>query len=241
MIRDLDESDAPNAPARRQVRAVKAGNRLVEPGLRPALNALKSPIVHLDFETVQLAVPRWPGCGPQEMVAVQFSVHREREDGTVDHLEFLAERGDDPRPAIIDALIEACRGAGTVLVYFEAFEKKRIEDLASWFPGRAAELMDIHARIVDLLPIVRDNVYDLEFHGSFSLKKVLPALVHDLSYDNLEIREGGAAAAAIYRLLFEDGLSGETARALRANLLAYCKRDTEAMVRLLAVLRSLAT
>src|SRR5262249_52028388 len=51
MIADLDESDAPNAPAKRQVRAVKAMQRVVEPGLAAKLAALKLPIVHLDFET----------------------------------------------------------------------------------------------------------------------------------------------------------------------------------------------
>ncbi len=239
LISDLSESDAPNAAARRQVRAVKAGTRVVEPGLGARLAMLQTPIIHLDFETVQLAVPRWPGCHPQDMVAVQFSVHRERQDGTVDHVAHLAEPGGDPRPALIDALVEACRGAATILVYFEQFEKKRIEELAEWFPAREAELMDIHRRIVDLLPIVRDHVYDPDFRGSFSLKKVLPALVPGLGYSDLAIQDGGTATAAIYRLLFDGKLDSEEAGVLRANLLAYCERDTEAMVRLLQQLREL--
>lgn len=240
LVSDLAESDAPNAPAKRQVRAVKAGTRVVEPGLGARLATLAQPIIHLDFETVQLAVPRWPGCHPQDMVAVQFSVHREVTDGSVEHLAHLAEPGGDPRPALIDALVHACRGAATILVYFEQFEKKRIEELAEWFPAREAELMDIHRRIVDLLPIVRDHVYDPAFHGSFSLKKVLPALVPGMGYGDLAIQEGGAATAAIYRLLFDATLDSAATGALRANLLAYCERDTEAMVRLLAALRELA-
>lgn len=239
LISDLSESDAPNAAAKRQVRAVKAGTRIVEPGLGARLAMLQTPIIHLDFETVQLAVPRWPGCHPQDMVAVQFSVHRERADGTVDHVAHLAQPGGDPRPALIDALVEACRGAATILVYFEQFEKKRIEELAEWFPAREGELMDIHRRIVDLLPIVRDHVYDPDFRGSFSLKKVLPALVPGLGYSDLAIQEGGTATAAIYRLLFDDKLNSDEAGVLRANLLAYCERDTEAMVRLLQRLREL--
>jgi hypothetical protein len=238
-IHDLDEDDAPNPQAKRQVRAVKTGARIVEPGLRAALDALAGPIAHLDFETVQLAVPRWPGCRPLDLVAVQYSVHRE---GFADNATraFLAPRGVDPRPALIDGLLEACDGARTVLAYYASFEKQRIEELADCFPKRRDALMDLHGRIVDLLPIVRDHVYDRDFRGSFSLKKVLPALVPDLGYDDLAIRDGGQATAAIYRLLFEDGLDPADEAMLRRDLLAYCERDTLAMVELLRVLRGLA-
>jgi hypothetical protein len=241
MIHQLDEADGPKPASVRQIRAVKAGRRIVEPGLGAALAALNGPIIHLDFETVQLAVPRWPGCGPQDMIAVQYSVHRGGRDGGDEHLEFLAARGDDPRPALIEGLIEACRGAETILVYYEQFEKSRIRELADWFPARRGELESINERIVDLLPIVRDHVYDPAFRGSFSLKDVLPALVPGLDYSDLRIREGETAAAEIYRLLFDEKLDREDAGVLRADLLAYCRRDTEAMVRLLGVLRSIAT
>jgi hypothetical protein len=241
LISDLDESDAPNDQGRRQIRAVKAGARIVEPTLGAAVRDLKTPLIHLDFETVQLAVPRWPGCAPQEMVAIQFSVHRELAGGSVEHIEHLATRGGDPRPALIRDLIEACRGAATILVYHEQFEKSRLDELAAAFPAHAAALNDINGRIVDLLPIVRNHVYDPAFRGSFSLKKVLPALVPGMNYSDLKIQEGGAATAAAYRLLFDESLDEATAAALRTDLLAYCRRDTEAMVRLLEVLRGLAT
>jgi len=241
LISHLTEADAPTAPAKRQVRAVKSRERVVERGLSEKLAALKAPIYHLDFETVQLAVPRWRGCRPQDMVAAQFSVHRELGDGQVQHLHHLASRGEaDPRPALIAALVDACRGAGTILVYYEQFEKSRLAELATWFPEHAADLHDIRDRIVDLLPIVRDHVYDPAFHGSFSLKTVLPALVPDLGYGDLEIQEGSTAAAEIYRLLFAAELDPVVEADLRRDLLAYCQRDTEAMVRLLATLRTLA-
>jgi predicted RecB family nuclease len=124
-------------------------------------------------------------------------------------------------------------------VYYEAFEKARIRELADLFPEHASALMDISDRIVDLLPIVRDHVYDPEFHGSFSLKKVLPALVPDLDYSDLVIQDGGAATAGIYRLLFDQGLDADAQAALRTDLLAYCHRDTEAMVKLAAKLKEL--
>jgi len=62
---------------------------------------------------------------------------------------------------------------------------------------------------------------------------VLPALVPDLSYSGLAIAEGGTAAVALERLLFErDSMSDKEVSKLRNDLLKYCELDTLAMVRL---------
>ena len=75
------------------------------------------------------------------------------------------------------------------------------------FPCSRQHRLSIAARLVDLLPIVRNHVYHPEFDGSFSLKKVLPALVPELSYDGLAIAEGGTASIEFERLMFNgDGL-----------------------------------
>ena len=69
---------------------------------------------------------------------------------------------------------------------------------------------------------------------------VLPALVPELGYDDLAIQDGGQATAAIYRLLFDESLAATAEAELRRDLLAYCERDTFAMVELLRVLRGMA-
>src|SRR5216110_932259 len=48
----------------RQVQAVQTGRMVVEPSLTKALAQFVSPLAFLDFETVSLAIPRWPGCRP---------------------------------------------------------------------------------------------------------------------------------------------------------------------------------
>ena len=78
---------------------------------------------------------------------------------------------------------------------------------------------------------IRGSYYHPEFHGSFSIKSVLPALVPDLAYDDLEIPEGLAATAAYSQLIAGDVPQSEKAK-IRKSLLAYCNRDTEAMVRI---------
>ena len=137
--------------------------------------------------------------------------------------------------------MRACEGAETIVAYFASFEKGCIEHLAEAVPEHAAALQRINTRIVDLLPIVRDHVYDLAFGGSFSLKKVLPALVPALSYDDLDVKEGGRATALLAQLLLEPERIGgdEAVQSLRRQLLAYCERDTEAMVRLAEALHAM--
>ncbi len=109
-------------------------------------------------------------------------------------------------------------------------------------PAHRRELRSIARRLVDLLPIVRDHVYHPAFDGSFSLKSVLPALVPELGYGDLELADGGAASAALESLLLDEGgHAPEGARALRDQLMAYCERDTLAMVRLVERLREIAS
>jgi hypothetical protein len=83
---------------------------------------------------------------------------------------------------------------------------------------------------------LRAHIYDLAFRGSYSLKSVLPALVADMSYDGMEVAEGNEAGLAWEKMVRAEVGSDER-RKLREDLLAYCKQDTLAMVRLLEVLR----
>jgi hypothetical protein len=123
-------------------------------------------------------------------------------------------------------------------VYHAPFERGRLRELAALYPDLSAGLHGVENRVVDLLPLVADHVYHPEFHGSFSLKRVLPALCPGVGYGELAIQEGTAAARAFRDLrLLPDGGAKED---LRRNMLAYCARDTEAMVAIFRVLRSLA-
>ena len=234
------KSSAALAARLHQRDAERVGALVVGPALGAALDTLRGPIVHLDFETVNFALPRFPGTHPWTQIPVQMSAHVEGPDQTK-HFEFLTEGNDDPRRAIIDAVIEACRGSGTVLAWYASFEDGRLKELAAAFPERASELEEVRSRLIDLLPIVRENVYHPEFGGSFSLKAVLPALVPGLNYEDLAIRNGGEAMAVLARLMTEgEARPVEERRKVREDLLAYCERDTFAMVRLLARLCEVA-
>jgi hypothetical protein len=240
-IHDLPE-DVPLGPiADRQRRAVREGRIIVEPTLGRALHVFVPPIAFLDFETVGLAVPVWEGCHPYDAVPAQFSCHVQDTEGRVAHHEWIADGSEDPRPALAERLIQACEGVRTIVAYNAGFERRCIEQMADALPALAAPLRGIVARLVDLLPVVRNHVYHPDFGGSFSLKSVLPALVPEIRYDVLRIGDAGTASLELERLLFNgDGLELETRGRLRVDLLAYCQQDTWGLVRLLESLRQLA-
>jgi hypothetical protein len=80
---------------------------------------------------------------------------------------------------------------------------------------------------------VRNHIYHPDFGGSFSLKRVLPALVPELRYDALEIADGQAASLELGRLLSHGGaLKPEVRELLRIELLCYCHQDTWGLVKL---------
>ncbi|PYD07493.1 DUF2779 domain-containing protein, partial [Pseudomonas syringae pv. syringae] len=132
-----------------------------------------------------------------QMIPFQFSVHRLDSEGGIEHAAFLDLSGDDPSHAFAVALIAACGGHGPVFVYNASFEKSRIQELAERFPPLHDALLAINARVVDLLPVARERYYHPSQEGSWSIKKVLPAVAPDLRYDDLEgVQDGGAAMQA---------------------------------------------
>jgi hypothetical protein len=230
-IHDIPADEPLKPIAAMQRDAVKRGAAVVADGLAIALRAIRRPVAFLDFETIAPAIPVWAGCRPYGTVPVQFSVHRERAPATFEHVEHLAEGPGDPRPALARALLDATRDATNVLAWSAGFEHKRILDLAQALPEHRQELRGLAKRLVDLLRIVRGNLYHPDFRGSFSLKQVAPALVPDLAYDDLDIADGTTASAHLEVLLLRpDDFDPAERERLRAALLRYCERDTAVLV-----------
>jgi predicted RecB family nuclease len=227
---------------KRQISALKKGAMIVEPTLAKALEPFDvEPLGFLDFETILRAVPVWNGAGPWDQLPAQMSYHESLPGGGYRHEEFLAEGPEDCRPELARRLVEATRNAKRV-VHYSPFERARIRALARTVPELARELGELDAKLIDLLPVVRDNVYHPAFRGSFSIKRVLPVLVPELSYDDLVIVDGRVASVEIARLLFvADRIPVEERDRVRKDLLDYCERDTWATVRLVERLRGMLT
>lgn len=190
------------------------------------------PACFLDFETIQFAVPIWAGTRPYQQNCFQFSLHTLSELGQLSHTEFLDLSGGDPAESFAQALIASCGSSGPVYVYNAAFEATRISELAIRYPGLSDSLLAINARMVDLLPIARERYYHPSQQGSWSIKKVLPAVVSELRYDTLDgVQDGGMAMVAFLEAI-HIGTALDRKREIERQLLAYCKLDTYAMVRL---------
>jgi predicted RecB family nuclease len=241
-IRDLPPNEKLNFSQKRQLKAMAENRLIVEPTLANELEPFISAkrLGFLDFETIQRAVPVWPGMAPWQQAAAQFSYHERQPDGTYTHAEHLAEGPRDARPPLVEAMIAATARADRVVMY-TAFEKTRIREMQASVPHLAAELAVLEAKLLDLHPVMRNCVYHPGFNGSYSLKAILTPLVPDLTYNDLVIVDGRLASVEIARLLFVAGkIPRHEHERVRKDLLNYCERDTWAMVRLLERLRELA-
>lgn len=191
------------------------------------------PAQFLDFETIQFPVPIWAGTRPYQQIPFQFSLHTVTADGVLEHAEFLDLSGGNPSARFADELIRLCGEPPLpVFVYNAAFERSRISELADIFPDQRKALLAINERIIDLLPIARERYYHPSQHGSWSIKSVLPAVVPELNYGDLDgVQNGGMAMEAFLEALHPQTSSARK-QLIRDQLLAYCKLDTYAMVRL---------
>ncbi len=212
----------------------RTGNRFVDSkAIQAALASWKFPLVFLDFETINPAIPRYEGTRPYQQVPFQYSVHVLKSlDGEIEHKEFFHDQNTDPRLFLIQKLIEDCGAEGVVIAYFSQFEKQRMMEMADSFPQHKEKLEAICSRLVDPLPIIRDFVYDVEFYGSFGLKNVAPALLgKEHGYDGMIISDGSAAQRAFEKIIDENTMEDERAE-LTTGILEYCKKDTLVMVEL---------
>lgn len=195
-------------------------------------SGIQYPLYYFDFETIMYGIPVFDYSRPFQQIPFQYSLHVQNElGGNTMHFEFLGNGNDDPRETLIEQLIIEIGIVGSVFVWNVTFEKDVLKKLAIDFPQYAVGINAIIDRLVDLMPPFRPNktVYGEAFNGSYSIKKVLPVVVPELSYNDLIIQEGGTASFKYGQM---NNLNEVEKEILRIDLLEYCKRDTFAMVRI---------
>jgi len=200
---------------------------------------LNYPLFFLDFETINPAVPKYQGTRPFQQVLFQYSIHFKQDDNSeLIHKEYLAEPNKDPRIEFIKHLINDCDNEGDILVYNISFERGRLNELIEHFPEFINPLQSIVFRLKDLMiPFQNKWYYTPEMKGRYSIKNVLPALVSDLTYDTLNIKEGGMASSTFLSMVNNTFKGNESN--VRDDLKEYCRLDTYAMVRILEKLKTL--
>lgn len=216
----------------RMIDVFKSGERYINrEAVKAALADWQYPFVYLDFETINPAIPRYPGTAPYQQVPFQFSAHRmEQAGGQLTHQEYLHTDISDPRPELIKALLQACGSEGSIIAYYKKFESDRIQELADFSEVHRDALLALLPRLVDPLPIFRDSVYDSAFAGSFSLKYVAPAILgKEQSYTGMMVANGGDAQRA-FETILSPAVTAERKNDLIEALRAYCTKDTLVMV-----------
>ncbi len=239
-IRQIPDTFAMLTPAQKAaVDVVKSGLPQVDStALARELESLTWPVYHLDFETVNPALPLWPGTHPYQTVPFQYSIHVHHENGSQEHREYLHTGSNDPRRPLSERLIADLDGSGSVM-HYTAFERTRLRELAHDLPDLGSAIGAVVLRLVDLESMVRTHTRHPAAAGRSSIKAVLPAWCPDLSYEGLGIPDGSTASALYLRSLRGELSPAQTAE-LHADLIEYCGLDTLAMVRLLDVLREQA-
>ncbi len=240
-IEQIPARDLKSAIQLRAHRAVTCGQLMLEPQLGATLQAVRYPAAFLDFEAVSSPFPLFVGTRPYETVPFQWSCHfLDGPNEPPRHLEFLGVPGQDPRAEFLVTLERALGGVESV-VFYSSYELSTLNQLSQRGYAVAGELHRLlQSRGVDLLAVIKANVYMLEFEGSFSIKSVLPAKMGgQVSYANLAIQDGSAATNEYVRML-SPATSPQEQATIRTNLLEYCKLDTLAMVLLLQRLQELS-
>jgi len=206
------------------------------------VKGLNYPLYFLDFETLYMvSIPIYDNSSPFQQIPFQYSLHiKKSKSSKVEHFEFLAgaTRDVDPRIKFIETLVHVIGTIGDIIVYNDTFEKGRLKEIKDLFPQYSVQIENMLSRVVDLMPPFRSrHYYTPDMKGSYSIKKVLPALVPGLSYDGMDIEDGGAASSSFMKLFDES--DPEIIKKTREDLLKYCELDTLAMVEILRVLESI--
>ncbi len=237
-ITDVPDNYPLSPNQRLQIDSEKTGKLQINKSeIKKFVSALNYPLYFLDFESFQSAIPLFDQSKPYQQTVFQYSLHiLDKPDGTLQHKEFLAEPTGDPRLPFIEQLIKDIGTTGDIIVYNKSFEKGQLKLIAKAFPQYTNQVREINKRVVDLMtPFQKKHYYTAAMNGSYSIKKVLPALVPQFSYDNMDINNGMAASMSYENLYYE--IDQTIIDKTKQDLLEYCGLDTLAMVEILKVLK----
>lgn len=240
-IKDIPDDIPLSRQQQIQKECVMTGNVHVEKEeIRQFLNKLKYPLYYLDFETFGPAIPIYDGTKPYQDMPFQFSLHVVEIEGSEPvHHSFLAEEREDPRPQILHELQRLLGSAGSIIAYNAGFEEGVLKESIEDFPEYTDWLEGTLTRMVDLLfPFTNFHYYNASQKDTASLKKVLPA-VTGKGYEEMNIGAGIDASIAYGRIMYGNATEEEIAK-VRADLLKYCKLDTEGMIWVVDKLRELS-
>ncbi len=198
--------------------------------IRTILGNLAFPLYFYDYETICTPIPILDGSWPWQQFPVQYSLHKMDADGTIIHKECIIQSGETTNKRLVDQLVADIDNLQwTCIVWNKAFENSVNTAMGVLYPEYKEFFEKVNAHTYDLMEIFRDmHYFHPDFHGSASIKKVLPVLT-DITYDGLAVPHGWVAMDALQKIA-TGSMVWEELDSTVANLLEYCKQDTWAMV-----------
>jgi hypothetical protein len=202
------------------------------------------PIYMYDFETSSWSIPPFEYGVSYDQIPFQYSIHvLDKEDDLFNgeyyregqHFQFLAQEAKDPRQQFIFNFVRDAfaHGPGVYVSYNKAFEIGVLRKIAAIYPLYEKPLMYICEHTIDMIDFFKLKgiipIYHPQFKRSYSIKYTQPALYPDLQYTDLLINKGDKAS-----YMFRDFVENQKVKVWNEvhypNMIAYCNRDTEAMV-----------
>jgi hypothetical protein len=242
-IEDIPDDYPLSARQWKQVEVVRSGEPYIDLlTIEKELARLEYTLYFLDYETVNPGIPVYGGYRPFQHMAFQYSLHAfDSPKSKPKHFEFIVTDPIDPGIKLVEDLAKNIGEKGSVVVWNKTFEVERNKDMAEMYPQYRSFLLNINERIFDLMEIFSKGYYiHRDFHGSSSIKKVLPVLAKDYEprYTDLPIPKGDEAMMAWLEIM-SGVFSVEEAKAVKQDLLRYCEFDTMAMVKNWEALKTL--
>ena len=235
-IQDVPKGFKLSTKQRLQVDMAQKNERYInKEGIKERFEELIYPIFFLDYETFNPAIPLFNGYKPFDHITFQYSVHVKRdEDSKLEHYEYIHTEKTDPIPTLLESLKEIVGNTGSIVVWNKSFEGSRNTKMGEIYSEYEEFCENMNERMFDLMEIFRDQLYiDPKIKGSYSIKEVLPLLVPELKYEDLNIKEGASAMINWHEMVYGTGDD------VKDSLLKYCELDTLAMVRIWESLKSL--
>ena len=240
-IREMTEDQALRDKQKVQIRTTKTNQGIVDAEkIKAFLDTFQYPLYFFDYETLSTLVPQFDRYSPYKDYPFQYSLHVIESPGAqVQHKEYLHNEVSDPMPGLLEQLKQDIGDTGTVLTWNMSYEKGCNDRMAEMYPEYADFLVNLNARIVDLMtPFAKMWFFDKDFFGSASVKKVLPILAPELSYKELEV-DNGLLARRVWTDTVLNGKHEHNRTEVMYNLRKYCELDTFGMVRILEELRKI--
>lgn len=196
---------------------------------------LEFPLYFYDYETVSRPIPLLDGTRPWQQVVVQYSVHLLQADGTITHMQDIIQPWETDNSRVVANLMRDLWWSGeqkwTYIVWYKWFENTRNTEIAQQYPQYETLCQYVNEHTFDLMEIFSElHYFHRDFHGSASIKKVLPVMT-DITYDTMAIGHGGLAADTLMKIITNQ-LDTTAIQQQTKNLLEYCTQDTRAMVRI---------